>query len=72
MSLKKVEKEMVTSIFVEIFTTKNNSYSKLDKFKLIVENHQKIQEFILFLKLYQQLKEESITNFYEYYLRYVA
>ena len=72
LSLKKVEKEMVTSIFVEIFTTKNNSYSKLDKFKLIVENHQKIQEFILFLELYRQLKEESITNFYEYYLRYVA
>ena len=72
LSLKKVEKEMVTSIFVEIFTTKNNSYSKLDKFKLIVENYQKIQEFILFLELYRQLKEESITNFYEYYLRYVA
>ena len=63
---------MITSFFVEIFTTKNNNYNKLDKFKLIVENHQKIQEFILFLKLYQQLKEESITNFYEYYLRYVA
>ena len=72
MSLKKSEKEMITSFFVEIFTTKNNNYNKLDKFKLIVENHQKIQEFILFLKLYQQLKEESITNFYEYYLRYVA
>ena len=72
MSLKKSEKEMITSFFVEIFTTKNNNYNKLDKFKLIVENYQKIQEFILFLELYQQLKEESITNFYEYYLRYVA
>ena len=72
LSLKKSEKEMITSFFVEIFTTKNNNYNKLDKFKLIVENHQKIQEFILFLELYRQLKEESITNFYEYYLRYVA
>ena len=72
LTLKKSEKEKITSFFVEIFTTKNNSYSKLDKFKLIVENYQKIQEFILFLELYRQLKEESITNFYEYYLRYVA
>ena len=72
MSLKKSEKEMITSIFVEIFTTKNSSYSKLDKFKLIVENNQKIQEFILFLELYRQSKEENITNFQEYYLRYVA
>ena len=72
LSLKKSEKEMITSFFVEIFTTKNNNYNKLDKFKLIVENYQKIQEFILFLELYRQLKEESITNFYEYYLRYVA
>ena len=72
LSLKKKEKEMVTSFFVEIFTTKNNNYNKLDKFKLIVENSQKIQQFILFLELYRQLKEESVTNFQEYYLRYVA
>ena len=63
---------MITSFFIEIFTTKNNNYNKLDKFKLIVENNQKIQEFIFFLELYQQLKEENITNFQEYYLRYVA
>ena len=72
LSLKKTEKEMITSFFIEIFTTKNNNYNKLDKFKLIVENSQKIQEFILFLELYRQLKEENVTNFQEYYLRYVA
>ena len=72
LTLKKSEKEKITSYFIEIFTTKSNSYSKLDKFKFIVKDQQKLQEFILFLQLYQQQKEASITNFYEYYFRYIA
>ena len=72
LTLKKSEKEKITKYFIEIFTTKSNSYSKLDKFKFIVKNQQKLQEFILFLQLYQQQKEASITNFYEYYFRYIA
>ena len=72
LTLKKSEKEKITKYFIEIFTTKSNSYSKLDKFKFIVKDQQKLQEFILFLQLYQQQKEASITNFYEYYFRYIA